>query len=276
MSDEGTRARDAGGGSSPDGPVGERSGARDDAAQRPGNHSDVRSTEPEQPAPRAAKFTLFVSGPDVAWRDWRSWAGFVAIIVLGIVLDLGSKWWAFEHVAEAPAHPVPAEVMLRLAHDPATVGLALPPHDPMPVVPGVLDFFLVLNPGAVFGAGPGQRWAFISFTGVTLLFAVYVFACWTRRGQWLTQGALAMVIAGGVGNLYDRVTLGVVRDFLHFFPGTNLPFGLRWPSGNAELWPYISNVADKFVLFGIAVLMVKLWRVDRAAAQAAKEARNSG
>lgn len=215
-------------------------------------------------------------GANLAWRDPRAWASFVLIIVMGITLDLGSKWWCFEHVAEVPAHPDPNEVMLLLADDPAKVGLALPPHDPMPVIPGVLEFFLVLNPGAVFGAGPGQRWAFISFTAVTLLFAAYVFACWTRRGQWLTQTALALVIAGGVGNLYDRITLGVVRDFLHFFPDTNLPFGLRWPSGNAELWPYISNIADKFVLIGIAVLMVKLWRVDREAVNAAKAARAKG
>lgn len=195
---------------------------------------------------------------------------FLGVIAGGIALDLGSKWLTFEHVAGRPAHPDPERVKELLAADPSRVGLALPAHDPVHVIPGVLDFFLVLNPGAVFGAGSGQRWAFVSFTIVTLLFAAYVFAFWTRRGQWVTQSALALVIAGGVGNLVDRLWLGVVRDFIHPLPGVNLPFGLSWPSGSTEVWPYISNVADKFVLIGIGVLMIKLWLVDRAAARASK------
>lgn len=225
-----------------------------------------------QPGSRPSlKDRIFPQLAGVAWREPRCWVVFALIVVVGIALDLGSKWWTFEHVADGPAHPDAAAVKQLLEIDPATVGLALPAHDPMVVVPSVLEFVLVLNPGAVFGAGSGKRWVFISFTALTLVFACYVFACWTKRGQWLTQAALALVIAGGVGNLYDRVTLGVVRDFLHFFPNAKLPFGLHWPSGNPELWPYISNVADKFVLIGIAVLVVKMWRADQRAAVQERE-----
>ena len=72
--------------------------------------------------------------------------------------------------------------------------------------------------------------------------------------------ALALLIAGGLGNLYDRVLFACVRDFIHPLPGVTLPFGIRWPGGSREVWPYVSNVADLFLLLGIGALLVYSWR----------------
>ncbi|MBL8744724.1 MAG: hypothetical protein JNK58_00045, partial [Phycisphaerae bacterium] len=46
----------------------------------------------------------------------------------------------------------------------------------------------------------------------------------------------------------------------HPLPNASLPFGLRWPGGDPALWPYVSNVADAFLIIGIGLLMIRLWR----------------
>ena len=124
----------------------------------------------------------------------------------------------------------------------------------------MLDFQLVLNAGAVFGAGQGKRWFFVLFTLGALGFAAVLFARWTHRRDRVAHAAIGMIIAGGLGNLYDRVVFACVRDFLHPLPGWRLPFGLSWPSGDRALWPYVSNIADAILLVGIGVLMVRMLR----------------
>ena len=82
----------------------------------------------------------------------------------------------------------------------------------------------------------------------------------SHRRDRVAHAAIGMIIAGGLGNLYDRVVFACVRDFLHPLPGWRLPFGLSWPSGDRALWPYVSNIADAILLVGIGVLMVRMLR----------------
>lgn len=192
-------------------------------------------------------------GPRLSVRSPRAWA--VLVIVTGIALfaDLASKRWAFETIGQRPVEIDRSEV------------LATPPDELMrllgtnarsvtTVIPNILEFRLVLNAGAIFGAGQGMRTLFIAFTLVALAFAVWLFAKRTHEREWLGHGAIALVLAGGIGNLYDRLVYGCVRDFIHPLPG------VTWPGSSREIWPYVSNVADAFLIVGIAVLMVKLWR----------------
>ncbi|HVZ94888.1 MAG TPA: signal peptidase II [Phycisphaerales bacterium] len=184
-------------------------------------------------------------------------------VLVGLAADLGSKWWAFEKIAPVP-QAIDREAVVRvLEHDPSQIMSLINPHEPRVVVPGLLNFQLVLNAGAVFGTGQGKRWFFIGFTAVALCFALWVFAAWTSRRDRLGQIAVGLVVSGGIGNLYDRVRYGCVRDFIHPLPGVKLPFGWHWPSGDADVWPYVSNVADALLLIGIGVLMVKLWRAEK-------------
>ena len=75
---------------------------------------------------------------------------------------------------------------------------------------------------------------------------------------------IGLLISGGLGNLYDRIVFACVRDFLHPLPGVYLPFGWQMPfSGGRELWPYVSNIADLWLLVGIGMLMWYLWRGNR-------------
>lgn len=194
------------------------------------------------------------------WKSRRAWAVLLIALLGSLVADLASKELAFRHVAGDPVH-VSREAVLAIS-DPRHTNSLIPAHPPVVVVPGVLDFTLVLNPGAVFGTGPGGRWFFVGFTVVAIAFAGMMFARWCGpRDHWAHAG-IGMLIGGGLGNLYDRLMFACVRDFLHPLPGVKWPGGVRF-LGRDEVWPYVSNVADALLLVGIAILLVYLWRSDR-------------
>jgi lipoprotein signal peptidase len=54
-----------------------------------------------------------------------------------------------------------------------------------------------------------------------------------------------------------------VRDFLHMLPRWNLPFGLAWPGGATEVFPWVFNVADVSLLLGLALLYLHSRREER-------------
>jgi signal peptidase II len=203
------------------------------------------------------------------WRFPKAWAWLIISCILSIVVDLGSKEVAFARVADAPV-VVKREDVVRVSteHDPRAIsdpdfGI-IPRHRPFVLIPGLLNFQLVLNPGAVFGMGPGQRGFFIGFTILALGFGLAMFAKWTGPRDSFAHAAIGLLVGGGLGNLYDRLSFACVRDFIHPLPG------MKWPGsmkilGNEEVWPYVSNLADLFLLIGIVMLLIHLWRRDRAA-----------
>ena len=178
----------------------------------------------------------------------------VVICLLGISLDLWSKHWAFQNIAAGPVH-LDREAIL------ADPDWKPPWHEGVDVLPyGLLDFDLVMNHGAVFGIGQESRLVFVVFTIVAVLVATCIFAFWTRaRSRWIHVG-IGLILAGGIGNLYDRLTYGAVRDFLHLAPEWNLPFGWHWPNGSPEIFPWVFNVADVLLLTGMAILILRSGR----------------
>lgn len=209
------------------------------------------TSTPATPANPAARTPHAPHAP----RPRTAWLVFLLTIALGLVIDLASKHLAFRAIAPHPVVVERADV-LRARHP----SMLIPPHDPVRVVPHLLDFTLVLNPGAVFGIGAGRRVVFILFTGVAIIFAVLLFLRWTHPRDYASHAAVGLLIAGGLGNLYDRLVYACVRDFIHPLPGLMLPGGLEWPWGGREVWPYVSNVADLFLIIGIGVL---IWRTLR-------------
>jgi signal peptidase II len=113
---------------------------------------------------------------------------------------------------------------------------------------------LVYNPGAAFGLHLGQysRWIFMVLTAGALVILWRLYQV-TRPGDTTRTLALALVCAGAIGNLIDRVRspLGVV-DFIDVGIGD-----MRWPT---------FNVADMAVSTGAFLLAWVLWGEDRAAA----------
>ncbi|MHB1072594.1 MAG: signal peptidase II [Gemmatimonadaceae bacterium] len=128
------------------------------------------------------------------------------------------------------------------------------PHD---VVGEWLRLTLVYNPGAAFGLHVGEhsRWVFMVLTVLALGVLASLYRA-TRDGEGARTVALALVAAGAIGNLIDRVRsdMGVV-DFLDVGVGA-----ARWPT---------FNVADMAVSGGAMLLAWVLWREDQAADAAA-------
>ena len=102
--------------------------------------------------------------------------------------------------------------------------------DPNPLLP-FFDLTLLFNTGAAFSflsdAGGWQRWFFVTIA----LLVCGLLTVWlrkTNRRYWWLGVALAMILGGAVGNLYDRITHGYVVDFIslhyqnYFFPAFNL------------------------------------------------------
>lgn len=211
----------------------------------------------------SASATVTNAGP-AAGSKRRGWVILLTTLVIGLVADLGSKWWAFHSIADAPVIVRRDEVLAQSKIDPTDLMSLVPPHEPVGIHK-VFEFQLVLNNGAVFGAGQGKRWMFIGFTAVVLLIAVYSYAKYASPASRWTPFAVGLVVSGGIGNLYDRIVYGCVRDFLHPLAGLEFPWNIRWPHGSPEVWPYVSNVADAALLVGIGILIVKMWTVDSAA-----------
>ena len=93
------------------------------------------------------------------------------------------------------------------------------------------NFTLHYNPGAAFSflsdAGGWQRW-FFTVIAVVFSCVIVVWIARLPRGRWLESLALAFILGGAIGNLYDRLMLGHVVDFIvvhyqnSYFPAFNL------------------------------------------------------
>lgn len=182
-------------------------------------------------------------------------------VAIALFLDLFSKYLAFARLAGQPVRFTREDV---LALPSSQINGLIPAHSPTVVVPHLLELKLVLNPGAVFGFGAGGRWFFAAFTVLAISFALWMFARWTTPRQTVTHASIGLIIAGGLGNLYDRLIYACVRDFLHPL------YSLQFPGGR-PVWPYVSNVADAFLLVGIAILMLHLWRGAEQPAPSAQD-----
>jgi signal peptidase II len=196
----------------------------------------------------------------IARRPGRNaWLLLLAVVVLGTAIDLASKTIAFNTLADAPV-----AIDRRAVIDATELQALLPRHEPTTIIPHVLDLQLVLNPGAVFGIGAGKRVFFIIATTLAIGFALWMFVRWTGPRDRLAHAAIGLVIAGGLGNLYDRVRFACVRDFLHPLPNVHYPFGISTPWSGREIWPYVSNLADLWLIIGVAILVAFLWRGPHA------------
>ena len=152
-------------------------------------------------------------------------------------------------------------VVVVLVADVITKALAvehlMPRYSARPVLGDWIQLRLVYNPGAAFGLylGDFSRWIFMALTIGALVVLLQLYRA-TRDGHGARVLALALVCAGAVGNLIDRIrsAQGVV-DFIDVGIGD-----LRWPT---------FNVADMAVSVGAFLLAWVLWGEDSRAAATA-------
>lgn len=180
---------------------------------------------------------------------------FVVIAGAVLALDLAVKYASFRYVAGTPV-----SLSRQAAKDHAF--WAQYPHDAITLVPYGLALHLTTNTGAVFGLGKGSQWFFVGVTFVAVAVIVRVFLTSPVGAKGL-HVCLAMILAGAVGNLYDRLRYNAVRDMLKLFPEVHLPMGWSWPGGETELYPWIFNVADASLMIGVFTLLLITWRGEK-------------
>lgn len=113
-----------------------------------------------------------------------------------------------------------------------------------PVIQSLFSFTLRYNHGAAFSflydAGGWQRWFFaIIATVMSVVLTVWLVRVATTKK--LESLGLCLILGGALGNLYDRITLGYVVDFLHFYWNDN-----HFPA---------FNIADSGISCGAALLI---------------------
>ena len=88
----------------------------------------------------------------------------------------------------------------------------LQPIGAMPLIPHVVELRFVLNPGMAFSLLSGKQLFLIIATSIALIFVAYGLF-FRSRGKLLQQ--IAFILAGGIGNLIDRVLNGEVVDYIN-------------------------------------------------------------
>ena len=115
-------------------------------------------------------------------------------------------------------------------------------------VTSFFDLVRYHNEGSAFGflndAGGWQKWFFNGISIVASVVIIYLLKKHSQnnhQNEKLFCAGLALVLGGAIGNLYDRITLGYVVDFLNFHL-------------NNHYWPAF-NVADSAICVGVALLL---------------------
>jgi signal peptidase II len=116
----------------------------------------------------------------------------------------------------------------------------------------VSDFFSVVNvtnTGAAFGSFRGNNTFFIAISSLALVIVVGILLRARTPDRWRDL-SLALLLAGILGNLTDRLLYGHVIDFLLF--DLHIPYAHPWPA---------FNVADSCISVAVVLFIIhSLWR----------------
>ncbi len=154
----------------------------------------------------------------------------IALIVL--TLDLASKYWV-ESVLE--------------------FGQKIP-------LTSFFNLILTYNPGAAFSflseESGWQRWFLSGIAGSAALLIIFLLNKY--KHEKLFCMSLSLILGGALGNLYDRITLGHVVDFLDFYIDS-----YHWPA---------FNIADSAIFIGAALMIYDSFQRKENAQDSEKEA----
>lgn len=153
----------------------------------------------------------------------RRWRWFLLIAVTGAAADLASKHWAFST------------------------------GDILHLWPGIFQIRLVSNEGIVWGLFAGYNPLFVALSLLAVPFLAWIYRT-IEPPQGLSTSGLALMTAGALGNLYDRLRYHAVRDFLEVL-------FIQWP---------VFNLADSFICVGAGLFGLHLLWSGRAQSEPAK------
>ena len=141
---------------------------------------------------------------------------------------------------------------------------SIDPDQPIVVVPNFFHLVNITNTGAAFGSFRNNNTLFIVISCVAVLFALVLLlgrhketgfaqseSLWWTRNFWRDL-SLALLVAGVLGNLTDRLLYGHVIDFLLF--DLHVPFAHPWPA---------FNVADSCICIAVSFFIIHSFRSEK-------------
>ncbi len=154
----------------------------------------------------------------IHFPDAKAHMLFWPIVVVGVVADLWTKSAVFQWLETLP-------------------------HKEYVFIDGFFAFIIRLNHGAAFSIASGKTTMLVMFSVIAFVAVIGIFF-FSGIKQRLMQVGLAMFTAGILGNLYDRVKEGAVRDFID----VTIPLiDYRWPT---------FNIADSLLCIAVVLMMI--------------------
>ncbi|MGQ9488844.1 MAG: signal peptidase II [Armatimonadota bacterium] len=149
----------------------------------------------------------------------RMW--FFVTVAIVILLDQLSKWW---------------------------VQWMLAPGQSIPIVPGILHLTLAFNAGIAFGLFPALGGVFL-WVSLAIVAVVLIYYLRLQSPSAWTTAIASLLVGGALGNVWDRLRLGQVVDFIDF-----------------RVFP-VFNLADTAITCATLLWVVHLWVPQRAQEQ---------
>ena len=114
-------------------------------------------------------------------------------------------------------------------------------YESIPVIPEFFHLTYVTNDGMAFGIN--FPFGIYVFSGISIIFTGFLFwYLWSiKDDEIVLRTGVALILAGAIGNLIDRIFLGEVVDFLDFMIGD-----FHW---------YVFNLADSCVTVGLGFVL---------------------
>ena len=137
------------------------------------------------------------------------------------------------------------------------------PRYPKTIVPDFFNLVNITNDGAAFGSFKNNNNLFIAISCIAALVALVLLlshpkvhskeirSAWRRSNFW-RDVSLALLLAGVLGNLSDRLLYGHVIDFLLF--DLHVPFAHPWPA---------FNVADSCICVAVVFFVINSFRSEK-------------
>jgi len=128
-----------------------------------------------------------------------------------------------------------------------------------PFIPQILDFYLTFNQGAAFGVLEGGGMIFLTIA-LLISLGIFIYMIVSKSHKTLEVIALSMIVAGALGNAFDRIQIGMVIDFVR-------TLFIDFP---------IFNVADSCITIGIILLFIYIILDSRNSAKKNLELPDTG
>ncbi len=113
------------------------------------------------------------------------------------------------------------------------------------IIKNFLRISYVKNTGAAFSILDGNT-LFVTIIGIVIIIMIIWYLYKNKVNKMIDKIGYSLILGGSIGNLFDRVCYGYVRDFIDIQIGEyNYP---------------IFNLADSFIVIGVILLFISAWR----------------